>query len=151
MTPTSSSNGWTTVVNFYADRQNHFKLNAIPDMFRSTHQTTGVGIGLSSAGLAPWGFDDVTYNNTFWTTHGEASQNKYFQLYIQSPYTITNPVLYYSSYAPRTQQSMCNNGNFLVCRAYNSFFSRRYFLVAQRSGSTRTLNITDNLNFPQSD
>lgn len=45
---------------------------------------------------------------------------------------------------------MCNSGLYRECRAYNSFNLRRYFLVAQYNGWTNSMNITANLNFPQS-
>ena len=118
-------------------------------MFRSIYESTGVSIGLSNSGTNSLNY--ATNNNTFWTSSGQVNEARYFQLYVESPYSFNNPVLYYSTYAPRTQQSMCNSGSYLVCRAYNSFFSRRYFLVAQRNGNTQILNISDTVKFPQSD
>lgn len=150
-TPTSSGNGGTMYVNFYSDPMGHFKLNPLPEQFRSVYQTVNVAIGLTTQGSNPnGGFNTVTYNNTFWQTYGTVNQNKFYQLYLQGPYSVGNPYIYISSYSPKFQQSTCNSGSYYVCRAYNSFYSRRYFLVAQYAGSTYYLNITDNLNFPQS-
>jgi hypothetical protein len=154
-TPTTSSNGWYSYVNFYSDRMNHFKYNTaskyngLPELFRSIYQTTGYSIGLTTQSIIS-SFNTVDYNGTFWGTYGSVSQNKYYQLYVQSPYNLNSPVFYLSSNSPRTQQSICNSGFYAACRAYNSFLTRRYYLVVQYSGYTQTMNLTDNLNFPQS-
>jgi hypothetical protein len=146
-------NGWSSnggdwmYVNFYADRQNHFKTHALPNQFRSIHQTTGVGIGFNYNGASTL---NVNYNSTHWETYGKVNQNKYYQLRVIGGW-VTNPVLYVSSYNPKFQQSICNSGGFIDCRAYNSFVGRRYFLVAQVNGATNTMNLTANFDFPQSE
>lgn len=145
--PSSSSSNWRLYSNFYRDPMNHFKYWGLPEQFRSVYQTTGVGTPLSSStsnGIS------VYYNGTFWGTNGNALQNKYYQLYLVGAGTFTNPVLYMSSYSPQTSQAMCNSGSYRVCRAYTSFLSRRYFLVAQANAYTSAFNLTGNLNFPQS-
>lgn len=147
-TPTgwSSNGGDWTYLNFYADRQNHFKYNSLPNQFRSIYQYTGVGVGYNGNG---WSTLSVDYNSTHWTTYGQVNQNKYYQLRIIGGW-VTNPVLYASAYSPKFQQSICNSGSFIDCRAYNSFVGRRYFLVAQSNGATNTMNLTANFDFPQS-
>lgn len=127
---------------------NHFKYWGLPEQFRSINQYTGVGTYLSNNGVN--GMSTVDYNGTFWTTSGTALQNKYYQLYLVSAGSFTNPILYLSTYSPQTVQGICNSGSYLVCRAYNSFLSRRYFLVVQANGYTSAFNLTANLNFPQS-
>jgi hypothetical protein len=144
--PTSSNNGLLTA-NFYRDTMNHFKFYGLPDQFRSNYQTVGVNYVLGSNS---YGLNTVTYNSTFWTTYGSVNQNKYYQLYVIAPSSRYQPYLYLSSYSPKTSQSTCNSGSYLVCRAYNSFFSRRYFLVVQYNNWASTFNLTDNLDFPQS-
>ena len=44
---------------------------------------------------------------------------------------------------------MCSSG-FLFCRAYTSFISRTYYIVAQYSGSTYTIRLADNTYYPPS-
>jgi len=69
---------------------------------------------------------------------------------VQSPSWLTNPILYLSSYSPKFTQSICNTASFIICRAYNSFYSRRYFLVAQTNGNAYYMTLSATLTFPQS-
>lgn len=135
--------------NFYRETMHFFKQNNVPSPYWTAQQTTGVSIGLTTNG--PYsGFNSVTYYGYFWTTYGNVYQNKYYQLYVQSPYYINSPIMYVSSYSPQFSQSICNSGTYAICRAYNDFYSRRYFLVVQYSGYTYSMNLVGNLNFPQS-
>lgn len=143
--PSSSNGNWNLVSNFYRDPMNHFKYWSLPEQFRSIHQYTGVGTPLSNYGSNGISVD---YNGTFWTTSGNTLSNKYYQLYVVGSGSFTNPILYLSTYSPQTSQTMCNSGSYLICRAYNSFFSRRYFLVAQANAYTSSFNLSANLNFP---
>lgn len=54
-----------------------------------------------------------------------------------------------SGNAPQPTQAMCSSG-FLYCRVYTSFITRKYFIVAQYSGSTYTIRLADNTYFPPS-
>lgn len=148
-TPTgwSSNGGDWSYVNFYADIQNHFKYYNLPNQFRSIYQNTGVGIGWNYNGWSGLGVNDGGYH---WTTYGQVNQNKYYQMTVSGAWA-TNPVLYISSYDPKFQQSICDSGSFVDCRAYNSFIGRRYFLVAEIVGYTYTQTLSGYYNFPQSD
>lgn len=73
-----------------------------------------------------------------------------YQYYIRSTQTNSHPYLYLSSYSPQFEQSLCNSGTFLVCRAYNSFFSKRYFLVARINGNTNAVTLSGTQKFPES-
>jgi len=55
-----------------------------------------------------------------------------------------------STYSPKPSQSTCNNANYKVCRAYTTFYSRRYFWVIQSNNSISYMNLQDTLSFPQS-
>jgi len=47
-------------------------------------------------------------------------------------------------------QSTCNGGTHIECRTYNTFFSRRYFMIAYNSNHASSFNFQVNLKFPQS-
>lgn len=148
-TPTSHTNGWTMNVNFYSDSMNHFRVNNLPEQFKSNFQTTGYGIGLTTQSTIS-GFSSLHYNNTYWNTSGQTNLNRHYQLYVQSGYSLSQPVLYVSAYAPEFQQSICSSGPYSACRAYNSFVARRYFLVVQSNTATTVMNLSASLNYPPS-
>ena len=54
-----------------------------------------------------------------------------------------------SGNAPEPTQGMCSSG-FNYCRAYTSFINRKYYLVAQRSGTSSIVRFTDNIYYPPS-
>ena len=98
-----------------------------------------------------YGFSASTYNGYFWnsTTYQVGDSNTY-QFYIRSTDTYTNPIVYISSYFPQFEQTLCNSGSYLICRAYHSFFSKRYFLVAQINGHTNAVTLSGTQKYPES-
>jgi hypothetical protein len=95
--------------------------------------------------------DHITNNGYFWngTTYQVGDSNEY-QLYIRSTGNYTNPIVYISSYSPQFEQTLCNSGSYYICRAYNSFFSKRYFLVAQINGHTNAVTLSRTQKYPES-
>ena len=72
-------------------------------------------------------------------------QSKRYYLYLRQYNTYSNPVIYYSGYYPKAPTNICSSGSYTGhCRVYRSFIQRRYFIVAQRSGSvyTNTWDVT---------
>lgn len=51
---------------------------------------------------------------------------------------------------PVFDQSLCNSGSFLQCRAYKSFYTRRHYLSVQMNYHGNYMNISGNLNAPRS-
>lgn len=138
----------TLYANFYRDTANHFKYHGLPEQFRSSYQTTGVAMGIGSNGYN--GLSAISYNGYFWNTTHQVGDSNYYELYIRATGTYSNPIVYISSYSPQFEQTLCNSGSFYICRAYNSFFSKRYFLVAQIVGSTNAVTFAGTLSYPES-
>lgn len=145
---TPSSTG-TMYVNFYRDTANHFKYNSLPEQFRSNYQSTGIALGISS--YSSNSLSQQTFNGYFWNSSiHQVGDTDTYQYYIRSTGTYTNPFVYISSYSPQFEQSLCNSGSYLTCRAYNSFFSKRYFLVAQINAYTDAVTLSGTQKFPES-
>jgi hypothetical protein len=73
-----------------------------------------------------------------------------FYLRLRQYTSHSNPYFYYSAYYPKVSQSACSSTtNYYVCRAYDLFNQRRYYLVAQPKGTISTFTIDYTATFPQ--
>lgn len=75
--------------------------------------------------------------------------SRYFDATYTFPWAFPDPVLYVSDYAP-VPFNYCNS-SFTQCRTYTSFINRRYYMIAQWGGSTGSIRLQGNTNFPPSD
>ena len=98
---------------------------------------TGFSGGLSAAN-----------ENSFWSSTGPALTYRYYDMNISSPYWINSPIVYMSNNGARPSSGMCSSGAY--CRVYTSYINRRYYIVAQHSGSTYTVRFSDNTYFAHS-
>ena len=147
----SSSGGSTFYVNFYWNHMHFFKNQGLPYNHYSEYKTQSPSLSLTSTGTSN-SFYSFNEGGQFWNTTGaETLQSRRYYLYLQLYATYSNPFIYYSAYYPRFTQSICSDtSTYYVCRAYNMFKNRRYFLVAQRIGSTSTNTFDYTGVFPES-
>ena len=66
-------------------------------------------------------------------------------------YNTANPTVYMSMYMPKPVTGFCSYSSFSYCRVYDSFVNRRYFVVAQWSGTTTTVRFNGTVYFPPAD
>lgn len=63
--------------------------------------------------------------------------------------TLSNPAIYIADIGPIPSSSFCSSG-YLYCRTYTSFMNRRYYIVAQVSGSTNIIRFNLAAYYPPS-
>ena len=51
-------------------------------------------------------------------------------------------------YMPKPVTSFCAYSSFYYCRIYTSFVNRRYYVVAQWTGTTTTIRFNGTVTFP---
>lgn len=66
-------------------------------------------------------------------------------------YNTAVPTIYMSMYMPKPVTSFCAYSSFYFCRVYTSFVNRRYYVVAQWTGTTSTIRFNGTAYFPPSD
>ena len=87
--------------------------------------------------------------NNFWTG-AESFQGRSYQLNMTGT-SLSVPTVYLSAYVPKPVSSYCAYSSFYYCRVYDSFVNRRYFVVAQWTGTTNTIRFNGTAYFPPTD
>lgn len=103
----------------------------------SSYQSSGTSGSLS------------VYENNFWTSV-ESYQSRYYEANMTG-HSLSSPTVYMSMYMPKPVNSFCQYSSFASCRVYTSFVNRKYYVVAQWSGSTSVVRFNGTVTFPPAD
>ena len=65
--------------------------------------------------------------------------------------SISSPTVYMAMYMPKPVNAFCQYSSFSYCRVYTNFINRRYYVVAQWSGTTSAIRFNGTAYFPPAD